>query len=90
MVGRKDDKETRMNMLLSDSGTSNNKIGVVAILGMGGVGKTTLAQLVYNDKEVQEHFDRKAWAYVSEDFNTLSVTKNLLESITSRVWDSNN
>ncbi|GAU38265.1 hypothetical protein TSUD_119460 [Trifolium subterraneum] len=90
MVGRKDDKETIMNMLLSDSGTSNNKIGVVAILGMGGVGKTTLAQLVYNDKEVQEHFDLKAWACVSEDFNTLRVTKSLLESITSRAWDSNN
>ena len=67
MVGRKDDKETIMNMLLSHRDASHNAIGVVAILGMGGLGKTTLAQLVYNDKEVQQHFDMKAWACVSED-----------------------
>ncbi|MCH79431.1 CC-NBS-LRR resistance protein [Trifolium medium] len=90
MVGRKDDKETIMNMLLSESGTSNNNIGVVAILGMGGVGKTTLAQLVYNDEKVQQHFDIKAWSCVSEDFDILRVTKTLLESVTSRPCESNN
>ncbi|AES69664.1 putative P-loop containing nucleoside triphosphate hydrolase, leucine-rich repeat domain, L [Medicago truncatula] len=90
MVGRKDDKETIMNMLLSQRNTTHNKIGVVAILGMGGLGKTTLAQLVYNDKEVQHHFDLKAWACVSQDFDILKVTKSLLESVTSRTWDSNN
>ncbi|AES69724.1 putative P-loop containing nucleoside triphosphate hydrolase, leucine-rich repeat domain, L [Medicago truncatula] len=90
MVGRNDDKETIMNMLLSESSTRNNNIGVVAILGMGGVGKTTLAQLVYNDEKVQEHFDLKAWACVSEDFDILTVTKTLLESVTSRAWENNN
>jgi len=90
MVGRKDDKETIMNMLLSQRDASHNNIGVVAILGMGGLGKTTLAQLVYNDKEVQQHFDLKAWACVSEDFDIMTVTKSLLESVTSRTWESNN
>ncbi|KAK2386229.1 putative disease resistance RPP13 protein [Trifolium repens] len=90
MVGRKDEKETIMKMLLSQRDTAGNKIGVVAILGMGGLGKTTLAQLLYNDKEVQQHFDMKAWACVSEDFDTMRVTKSLLESITSRTWESTN
>ncbi|RHN66305.1 putative P-loop containing nucleoside triphosphate hydrolase, leucine-rich repeat domain, L [Medicago truncatula] len=90
MVGRKDDKETIMNMLLSQRDTTHNNIGVVAILGMGGLGKTTLAQLVYNDKEVQQHFDMKAWACVSEDFDIMRLTKSLLESVTSTTWDSNN
>ncbi|AES69770.1 putative disease resistance RPP13-like protein 1 isoform X1 [Medicago truncatula] len=90
MVGRKDDKEIITNMLLSKSSTSNNNIGVVAILGMGGVGKTTLAQIAYNDEKVQEHFDLKAWACVSEDFDILRVTKTLLESVTSRAWENNN
>ncbi|AES69619.2 putative P-loop containing nucleoside triphosphate hydrolase, leucine-rich repeat domain, L [Medicago truncatula] len=90
MVGRKDDKETIMNMLLSQRDTTHNAIGVVAILGMGGLGKTTLAQLVYNDKEVQQHFDMRAWACVSEDFDIMRVTKSLLESVTSTTWDSNN
>ncbi|RHN66349.1 putative P-loop containing nucleoside triphosphate hydrolase, leucine-rich repeat domain, L [Medicago truncatula] len=90
MVGRKDDKETIMNMLLSQRNTIHNNIGVVAILGMGGLGKTTLAQLVYNDKEVQQHFDMKAWVCVSEDFDIMRVTKSLLESVTSTTSESNN
>jgi len=57
---------------------------------MGGVGKTTLAQIVYNDEKVIEHFDLKAWTCVSEDFDILRVTKSLLESVTSKVWESNN
>ncbi|MCH79577.1 CC-NBS-LRR resistance protein [Trifolium medium] len=57
---------------------------------MGGVGKTTLAQLIYNDEKVQEHFDLKTWTCVSEDFDILRVTKTLLESVTSKAWETNN
>ncbi|XP_058765131.1 putative disease resistance RPP13-like protein 1 [Vicia villosa] len=87
MVGRKDDQEKVMNMLLAES---NTNMGVVAIVGMGGIGKTTLAQLVYNDEKVQQHFDCRAWACVSEDFNILRVTKTLLESVTKTPWETNN
>ncbi|AES88176.1 putative P-loop containing nucleoside triphosphate hydrolase, leucine-rich repeat domain, L [Medicago truncatula] len=98
MVGRNDDKNRLVSMLVSDIGTSiNNNLGVVAILGMGGVGKTTLAQLVYNDEKVEHHFDLKAWVCVSEDFDVVRVTKSLLESVVrnttfaaSKVWESDN
>ncbi|XP_058788546.1 putative disease resistance RPP13-like protein 1 [Vicia villosa] len=98
MVGRNDDKDTITNMLLSDSGISkNNNLGVVAILGIGGVGKTTLAQLVYNDEKVEQHFDFKVWVCVSADYDVVRVTKSLLESVVrnttsdaSKVWESDN
>ncbi|KAK9192535.1 hypothetical protein WN944_003228 [Citrus x changshan-huyou] len=48
---------------------------------MGGVGKTTLAQLVYNDDRVQRHFEIKEWTCVSEDFDVSRVTKSILKSI---------
>ncbi|XP_058759346.1 putative disease resistance RPP13-like protein 1 [Vicia villosa] len=98
MFGRNDDKDTIINMLLSNCGTSkNNNLSVVAILGMGGVGKTTLAQLVYNDEKVEQHFDFKVWVCVSEGFDVVRVTKSLLESVVrnttsdaSKVWKSDN
>ncbi|XP_048442472.1 putative disease resistance protein At3g14460 [Pyrus x bretschneideri] len=51
---------------------------------MGGVGKTTLAQVLYNDDTIKEHFDVTAWACVSEDFDAMRVTKTLIESISSK------
>ncbi|XP_035545983.1 putative disease resistance protein At3g14460 [Juglans regia] len=54
---------------------------------MGGLGKSTLAQLVYNDKKVQKHFDLVAWVCVSEDFDMFKVTKTILEVVTSSTSD---
>ncbi|KAB1212510.1 putative disease resistance RPP13-like protein 1 [Morella rubra] len=53
---------------------------------MAGVGKTTLARLVFNDDSV-EHFDLKAWVCVSDDFDVSRITKAILESITSHPCD---
>ncbi|XP_058226035.1 putative disease resistance RPP13-like protein 1 [Rhododendron vialii] len=56
---------------------------------MGGVGKTTLAQAVYNDETVGEHFEMKAWVCVSEVFDIVGVTKTILESVTSETCHFN-
>ncbi|KAF7152633.1 hypothetical protein RHSIM_Rhsim01G0056900 [Rhododendron simsii] len=78
LYGRDNDKKAIMELLMSDQSDSN-KVGVVPIVGMGGVGKTTLAQMVYNDEMVDEHFEIRAWVCVSEVFDIVGVTKAVLE-----------
>ena len=84
IIGREEDKERLMSMLVSGN-DNDKKLGVVAILGDGGVGKSTLARLVYNDKKVDEHFDLKVWVCVTEDFDICRITKALLESVSSTI-----
>ncbi|PPS16216.1 hypothetical protein GOBAR_AA04364 [Gossypium barbadense] len=67
--------------LLDPQNLSENQIDVIPIVGMGGLGKTTFAQLIYNDPRVDKLFDRKAWVCVSEEFDAFKVTKTILEEI---------
>jgi hypothetical protein len=84
VYGRVDDMKAILKLLQPDDASGGNP-GVVPIRGMGGVGKTTLAQLVYNRSEVQEWFGLKAWVCVSEDFNVLKLTKAILEEVGSKL-----
>ncbi|KAK9929999.1 hypothetical protein M0R45_027060 [Rubus argutus] len=48
---------------------------------MGGLGKTTFAQLIFEDAEVQAHFDKKAWVCVSDPFDVIKIAKEILELV---------
>ncbi|XVE69514.1 hypothetical protein DITRI_Ditri09bG0158100 [Diplodiscus trichospermus] len=87
VYGRDADKEEIMKLVLSDDSSSNG-ICVIAVAGMGGVGKTTLSQLVYNDQMVKEYFDRGAWIFVSKELDICRVTNTILEAFTSQTSDS--
>lgn len=87
VYGRDGDKEAIMKLVLS--ATENGKrLDVIPIVGMAGVGKTTLAQLVYNDSRVGEQFDMKVWICVSEEFDVLKVIKDILKKAGSMNCDT--
>lgn len=63
LVGIDKPKNDLVRWLLMDSSSS---LQVVAVRGMGGLGKTTLVNTVYTDDEVKKHFKHHAWIAVSQ------------------------
>jgi len=86
IYGREDDKQFVFKWLTSHT---HNNLSVLSIVGMGGVGKTTLAQHVFNDPRMDEaKFDVKVWVCVSDEFDVFKVSRAILEDVTTSTDDS--
>ncbi|KAL8267898.1 hypothetical protein R6Q59_001696 [Mikania micrantha] len=77
IVGIDDDAKLIKDKLMED----RKKLDVVSVVGMGGIGKTTLATKVFNDSYVKYHFHVRVWVTVSQTYDKRHVLIQILESI---------
>nr|DAD42041.1 TPA_asm: hypothetical protein HUJ06_000271 [Nelumbo nucifera] len=57
------------------------------LAGGGGLGKTTLSQLFYNDNWVKENFNLRIWVCGAEDFDVRKLTRAIIESASKNKCD---
>uniref|UniRef100_A0A804MTE0 Disease resistance protein RGA3 n=1 Tax=Zea mays TaxID=4577 RepID=A0A804MTE0_MAIZE len=73
----RDDERKKIVNILVNGHVNSRDLMVVPIVGMPGLGKTTLAQLIYKDPEVKEHFHLLKWVTVSDDFSVLNLANKI-------------
>lgn len=74
VVGFDDDLNNLVEFLLKE-GEGNR---VASIWGMGGLGKTTLAKMVYNHNKVKQHFDSCVWVFISQQCQSRNIWEVIL------------
>ncbi|XP_020089869.1 putative disease resistance protein RGA4 [Ananas comosus] len=85
VLGREKEKKMIVEWLTRPVGdkpepSAAANVSALAIVGIGGLGKTTLAQLIYHDESVQKYFDALMWVCVSDCINAAMLTRKILEA----------
>ncbi|KAG4915926.1 hypothetical protein AAZX31_19G126600 [Glycine max] len=84
VIGRETDREEIIKLLMQPhpdgDGYGDRSLCVIPIVGIGGLGKTTLAKLVFNDKRMDELFQLKMWVCISDEFDIRQIIIKIINS----------
>ncbi|GER52646.1 disease resistance protein RGH3 [Striga asiatica] len=73
-----------MNDVMSKLTDRQSSRWIIAIAGMGGIGKTTLAQNIYECRVIVEHFDIRGWSTISQEFNSKRILLEVLDCLKNK------
>ncbi|KAJ3695073.1 hypothetical protein LUZ60_000450 [Juncus effusus] len=80
VFGRVKERDLIVEWLTVDPSIDNVTLSAFTIHGIGGLGKTTLAQLIYKDEKIKQFFDPIIWVCVSDQFDVVTIIGKILES----------
>ncbi|XP_062002745.1 putative disease resistance protein RGA4 isoform X1 [Rosa rugosa] len=79
IIGREEVVSDIVKTSIKSNYNEENYLPVLAIVGMPGLGKTTLAKSIYHESEIDSHFDEKIWVCVSTPFEVKKILSGILE-----------
>ncbi|KAK8361191.1 hypothetical protein V6Z11_A03G023400 [Gossypium hirsutum] len=80
VIGRDEAKQHLVNFLKNPA--DGEDIPVLPTVRIGGIGKTTLAKLMFNEESVKSHFELRIWVCVTEDFDIKQLMIKIIKSAT--------
>ncbi|KAL5711858.1 hypothetical protein ACHQM5_014088 [Ranunculus cassubicifolius] len=89
IYGRERETENMIQVLLNNNNNNNtyHRLSICPIVGIAGLGKTTLAQFVYGDERIVNHFDARIWVSVVDDFGIQKITQVMIDKLSGGQLD---
>ncbi|XP_057781455.1 disease resistance protein RGA2-like isoform X3 [Salvia miltiorrhiza] len=87
-IGRDDAASKVVEMLTANSITiGEHAVSVISVVGMGGLGKTTLTRKVLNHLKNDNRFGSYIWVHVSPNFDPIILFKKILKEVSQNNKD---